>query len=163
MMIMPAFTSWPPYFFTPSRFDSESRPFREEAAPFLCAIALLLLFFLSRPAGQLYVRDLDRGVALTVARVAPVAGLAAVFVNLDLRAFTLADHLGEHAGLRELRPARARLALVIDDQERRELEGLVGPLHALYLDDIALGDLVLLSARADDCVHVSPNEGMPPG
>src|SRR5438552_5361580 len=36
--IIPAFTSWPEKIFTPSIFGFESRPFREEPSPFLCAI-----------------------------------------------------------------------------------------------------------------------------
>ena len=37
-MIIPVFTGCPAKIFTPSRFDSESRPLREEPRPFLCAI-----------------------------------------------------------------------------------------------------------------------------
>src|SRR6266545_3978108 len=37
-MIIPAFTSWPEKIFTPSIFGFESRPFRDEPSPFLCAI-----------------------------------------------------------------------------------------------------------------------------
>jgi hypothetical protein len=36
----PAFTGWPPYTFTPRRFDSESLPFFVEPAPFLCAASI---------------------------------------------------------------------------------------------------------------------------
>ena len=36
---MPAFTSWPAKILTPRRFAFESRPFREEPRPFLCAIS----------------------------------------------------------------------------------------------------------------------------
>ena len=38
-MISPAFTSWPPNRLTPSRCELESRPFRVEDAPFLCAMS----------------------------------------------------------------------------------------------------------------------------
>ena len=37
-MIIPVLTGWPAKILTPSRFDSESRPLREEPRPFLCAI-----------------------------------------------------------------------------------------------------------------------------
>src|SRR5512143_1910704 len=37
--ISPALTRWPPNLLTPSRWAVESRPLREELAPFLCAIA----------------------------------------------------------------------------------------------------------------------------
>ena len=36
--IIPAVTSWPAKSLTPSIFGFESRPFREEPRPFLCAI-----------------------------------------------------------------------------------------------------------------------------
>lgn len=36
----PAFTGWPPYTFTPLRFDSESLPFFVEPAPFLWAASI---------------------------------------------------------------------------------------------------------------------------
>src|SRR2546427_10238949 len=39
--IAPARTDWPPKTFTPSRCAWESRPLRDAAAPFLCAMALL--------------------------------------------------------------------------------------------------------------------------
>ena len=44
--IIPALISWPSKILTPSRFDSESRPFLEEPSPFLCAISSRLFFFL---------------------------------------------------------------------------------------------------------------------
>jgi len=39
-MMWPGLTTSPPYFFTPRRFEFESRPFRVEPCPFLCAIYL---------------------------------------------------------------------------------------------------------------------------
>jgi hypothetical protein len=36
--IVPAWTSWPPKRFTPSRCPCESRPFTDEPPPFLCAM-----------------------------------------------------------------------------------------------------------------------------
>src|SRR5919108_2311641 len=44
--IMPALTSWPSKILTPSRLDSESRPFFDEPRPFLCAIYSAFSFFL---------------------------------------------------------------------------------------------------------------------
>src|SRR5882762_2751996 len=37
-MMLPPTTRSPPNFFKPSRWDCESRPFRDEPTPFLCAI-----------------------------------------------------------------------------------------------------------------------------
>src|SRR5690606_29711555 len=47
MMMLPARTRSPPNFFTPRRFDSESRPLREEPPAFLCAMVLLLCVHLN--------------------------------------------------------------------------------------------------------------------
>src|SRR4051812_29172445 len=66
--ISPAFTTWPPYRFTPRYWAFESRPLRELDAPFLCAMAgsgpLL------RDAG-----DLNAGQLLTVTLALVVSGL----------------------------------------------------------------------------------------
>src|SRR5262245_4424391 len=49
--ISPALTSCPPNRFTPSRWALESRPFRLDEAPFLCAISVLLGLALGRLLG----------------------------------------------------------------------------------------------------------------
>src|SRR5919106_256440 len=75
-MISPALTAWPPNRFTPRRWELESRPFLVEAAPFLCAISVVLrvLRVLSR-SSELDVGDLDLGVLLAVTLALLVAGL----------------------------------------------------------------------------------------
>ena len=90
-----------------------------------------------------------------MAGVPAVTALVAVLVDLYLLALDLLDDLGRHESLGEIGLARADLALVVDDEERRELERLAVR-HLLDLYDVALGDFVLLSARADDCVHRYP-------
>src|SRR5918992_1412615 len=92
------------------------------------------VFFLRPSATQLYVRDLDGGVPLTVARMAPVAGLAAGLVDGDLGPLALSEHLADDQGLRQLRLRRACLPLVVDDQQRREFDRFVRALDALDLD-----------------------------
>src|SRR5262250_3174919 len=104
-MISPAPTSWPPKRLTPSRWALESRPFRLDEAPFLCAISVLLRCAglggagLGRAAlGRAGLAgadrgDLDLGVLLAVAKTAPVAGLVLVLDHVDLRAADRAEDL----------------------------------------------------------------------
>src|SRR3954454_8349197 len=61
-MISPAFTTWPPKRLTPSRWALESRPLREDEAPFLCAIPASAL----RDVRAADVGDHDVGQGLTV-------------------------------------------------------------------------------------------------
>src|ERR1700755_41334 len=66
-MISPALTTWPPYRFTPSRWEFESRPFLVDAAPFLCAISSVLWNRQDRRGRSGVDRgDLDLGVLLAV-------------------------------------------------------------------------------------------------
>src|SRR5690349_24470977 len=58
--IMPALTGCPAKIFTPSIFGFESRPFREEPSPFLCAIRGRLLLRGRLPGGRLARRLLRR-------------------------------------------------------------------------------------------------------
>src|SRR6185437_15367259 len=69
-MISPAPTSWPPKRFTPRRWELESRPFRLEDAPFLCAISALL------PRGGLRLAGAGLGGAGRAATGLAAAGLA---------------------------------------------------------------------------------------
>src|SRR3954453_16290455 len=74
-MIVPAVTPWPSKTLTPSIFGFESRPFRDEPSPFLCAIQVFLPRFERRErALPLRVRALvlERGLGL-LGR--PAAGL----------------------------------------------------------------------------------------
>ena len=75
-MIVPAVTSVPLETLTPSRWAVESRPLREEAAPFFFDMCSAL-----RDRG-----DLDRRVLLTVAPPLPVVRLRLVGEAVDLRA-----------------------------------------------------------------------------
>src|ERR1700744_2092601 len=71
-VISAAFTLWPPKRLTQSRWALESRPFRLDEAPFLCAMSALRLLRCV-DAG-----DPDLRVLLAVAQTAAVAGLVPV-------------------------------------------------------------------------------------
>src|SRR5919202_5239876 len=83
-MISPALTTWPPKRFTPRRCALESRPLREDEAPFLCAMAASAL----RDVG-----DADGRQRLTVTLPLVVAGLVLELVDADLRALAVLDDL----------------------------------------------------------------------
>src|SRR6185437_15724057 len=83
-MISPALTTWPPKRFTPSRWALESRPLREDEAPFLCAMSASALRD---------VADHDVGQRLTVPLPLVLAGLVLELVDADLRALAVADDL----------------------------------------------------------------------
>src|ERR1039458_4698258 len=91
-MISPAPTTWPPNRLTPSRWALESRPFRLEDAPFLCAISALLPRagpgLTAADAGDLHLR-----VLLPVTHPAAVAGLVLVVDHIDLGAAGSAEDL----------------------------------------------------------------------
>src|SRR5215218_3515828 len=157
--IVPAVTSWPPWRLTPSRLAAESRPLRLEDAPFLCAISafLFLLVLLlgllggagpGRPlaAAEVDVLDLEPGQGLAVAEGAALAGLVLVGEDADLGAPVVVDHAGRDLGLGQVGGGRGDVAVVVDDQQRLQLEAgtvVVAELH-----------LVLLPAGADDGVHL---------
>src|SRR3954451_16615577 len=144
--ISPAFTSWPPYRFTPRRWAFESRPLRELDAPFLCAIAVQLLLGLD-------VGYLDAGQLLPVTLPLVVAGLVLELVNADLRALGLPDDLADDRHLGQLGRV-GRDVVAVDDEQRGERElGSRLTVELLDLDDVADGDLVLLAAGLDDRVH----------
>src|SRR5579875_3146111 len=117
-MISPALTLWPPNRFTPSRWELESRPFRLEDAPFLCAMAGLLP---SLDAG-----DPHRGQLRAVTLALVVAGLVLELVQDDLRALGLRDDLGGHGGLGEGLTVGGHLAAVVDEEYGGQLHGLAG-------------------------------------
>src|SRR3954462_12214115 len=86
-MISPALTTWPPKRFTPSRWALESRPLRDDEAPFLCAMSSSAL------------RDVanhDAGQGLTVPLPLVVAGLVLELVDVDLRALAVLHDLAGH-------------------------------------------------------------------
>src|SRR5262245_58547561 len=75
-MILPAITDSPPKRFTPRRCALESRPFRLEPTPFLCAISVSLLL----PD----LADADFREALPVTLLAPIVLAALPLENDDL-------------------------------------------------------------------------------
>src|SRR6056297_243824 len=73
--MLPATTDWPPKSFTPSRLDSESRPFLLLPPAFLCAIVVYLLVRWRRAAAHV----ITRYSSLPVASFPAAAFFAAVF------------------------------------------------------------------------------------
>src|SRR5436190_13074730 len=82
-MMLPALMSSPPYDFTPRRFDSESRPFRELPPAFLCAIGC-------SPSAE-DALDLELGVILPMALMLLVVLAPAHLENRDLLATPVAN------------------------------------------------------------------------
>src|ERR671914_1136723 len=166
--IVPAVTSCPPWRLTPSRLAAESRPLRLEDAPFLCAISAflflrLLLGLLGLGAGpgrplagaEVDGLDLEPGQGLAVAEGAALAGLVLVGEDADLLAPVMVDHAGRDLGLGQLVGGRGHVAVVVDDQQRLQLEaGPVVAAELLDVDHVADLHLVLLSAGPDDGVHL---------
>src|SRR5918998_2250431 len=95
-MISPALTSWPPKRLTPRRWAFESRPFRVEDAPFLCAMS----------ASALDTGDADLGVVLAVPLALAVSGLVLVLEDVNLRSLGRAQHLGGHRDRAQVRGRR---------------------------------------------------------
>src|SRR6266567_5753427 len=89
-MISPALTTCPPNRLTPSRWAFESRPFRLDEAPFLCAMVLPLPR-LSKLARRRNTGDLDLGVRLAVTHAPLVPGLVPVVHDVDLGALDRAE------------------------------------------------------------------------
>src|SRR5829696_2961399 len=165
--IVPAVTSWPPWRLTPSRLAAESRPLRLEDAPFLCAISaflfllvLLLLLGLAARAGRALSAEVDRldlepGQGLAVAHGAFLAGLVLVGEDADLLAPVLVDHTGRDLDLGQVLGRGGHLAVVVDDQQRLQLEaGAVVAAELLDVDEVTDLHLVLLPAGPDDGVHL---------
>src|ERR671916_2509638 len=115
-MISPAFTTWPPKRLTPRRCAFESRPLREDEAPFLCAMSSSALRD---------VADHDVGEGLTVPLTLVVTGLVLELVDADLRALAVLDDLAGHghAGQR-LRVGGDGVA--VDQQEGRQGDRVTG-------------------------------------
>src|SRR3954453_8377737 len=143
-MISPALTTWPPKRFTPRRWAFESRPLRDDDAPFLCAMSSSALRD---------VADHDAGQGLTVPLPLVVAGLVLELVDVDLRALAVLDDLAGHG------PARERLRIggdgvAVDQQDGREGDGVAGlPAQAVDGERVTDTHLVLRSTGLDDCVH----------
>src|ERR1022692_1282787 len=156
-MISPALTSWPPKRFTPSRWALESRPFRLEEAPFLCAISDLLLCLLgpasSSGGGRAHAGDLHQRVLLPVALATPVASLVLVVDHADLGAGGRTHDLGCDLVVTELGPVTDHIAVIHDEQgrQRHGRAHLTGEL--VHHQDIVQRCLFLLAATANDRVH----------
>src|SRR3954447_20063747 len=113
-MISPAFTTWPPKRFTPRRCAFESRPLREDEAPFLCAMSASALRD---------VADHDVGEGLTVPLTLVVAGLVLETVDVDLRPLAVPDDLTGHGHLGQGRRI-AGDGVAVDQEQGREGDGV---------------------------------------
>src|SRR3954453_20115184 len=143
-MISPALTTWPPNRFTPRRWAFESRPLRDDDAPFLCAMSSSALRD---------VADHDAGQGLTVPLPLVVGGLVLELVDVYLPALAGPDDLAGHghAGQR-LRVGGDGVA--VDEQHGRERDGVTGlPGQAVDGERVTDTHLVLRSTGLDDCVH----------
>src|SRR5688500_356692 len=97
--------------------------------------------------------DLDARQRLTVPLPLVVAGLVLELVDPDLRTLgVLGDlaghrHAGKHGRI-------GHQVVTVDEEHRGEGQGVTGRTGELLdLDDVALGNLVLLAAGLDDRVH----------
>src|SRR5436190_3802467 len=88
-MMLPARTCSPPNFFTPRRFDSESRPLRDEPPAFLCAISVDS-YFLALAAGAFFAAALAGAASFVDALALGAASFfgAAAFSALGAAAFS---------------------------------------------------------------------------
>src|SRR3954468_11414170 len=143
-MISPALTTWPPKRFTPRRWALESRPLRDDDAPFLCAMSASALRD---------VADHDAGQGLTVPLPLVVTGLVLELVDVDLRALAVLDDLTRHGHLGQGRGI-AGDGVAVDQQDRREGDGVAGrTLEAVDRERVAHGHLVLAATGLHHCVH----------
>src|SRR3954463_3952154 len=143
-MISPALTTWPPKRFTPRRWALESRPLRDDDAPFLCAMSASALRD---------VADHDAGQGLTVPLPLVVAGLVLELVDVDLRALAVLDDLAGHGDLGQRRRVTGD-GVAVDQQDRREGDGVAGrTLEAVDRERVAHGHLVLAATGLHHCVH----------
>src|ERR671916_1289084 len=143
-MISPALTTWPPKRLTPRRCAFESRPLREDEAPFLCAMSASALRD---------VADHDAGQGLTVPLPLVVTGLVLELVDVDLRALAVADDLAGHGHTGQ----RLRVAgdgVAVHQEQGREGDGVARLTHeTVDREPVAHGHLVLPATGLHDCVH----------
>src|SRR3712207_5308925 len=143
-MISPALTIWPPKRFTPRRCAFESRPLRDDEAPFLCAMSASALRD---------VADHEAGQRLTVPLPLVVAGLVLELVDVDLRALAVPDDLTGH-GHRGQGGRVAGDGVAVDQQDGRERDRVtLRALQAVDRERVAHGHLVLAAAGLHHCVH----------
>src|SRR3954465_5752454 len=133
-MISPALTTWPPKRFTPRRWALESRPLRDDEAPFLCAMSASALRD---------VADHDAGQGLTVPLPLVVAGLVLELVEVDLRTLAVLDDLAGHGHLGQGGHVSGD-GVAVDQEDGREGHRVTGrTLQAVDRERIAHGHLVL--------------------
>src|SRR5215212_4008808 len=136
-MISPAFTTWPPKRFTPRRWAFESRPLRDDEAPFLCAMS---------GSALRDVADHDAGQGLTVPLPLVVTGLVLELVDVDLRALAVLEDLARHDDVRQ-RGGVAGDGLPVDQQDGREVDRVAGRTRQpVDRERVAHGHLVLAAA-----------------
>src|SRR5450631_531794 len=145
--IEPAFTSSPPYALRPRRFDSESRPLREDPPAFLCAIAVSL----TQSGDRVHT---DFRVVLAMALRLLIVLAAAHLEDLQLHAAPVGDDGGGdcrsgHQGIADLHGVAVR-----DHQDLIE-DNLSANVcrYLFYFDFFAGGNAVLLAAGFYDRVH----------
>src|SRR3954468_21340491 len=147
-MISPALTTWPPKRLTPRRWALESRPLRDDDAPFLCAMSSSALRDV-----RVDCPDDHAGQGLTVPLPLVVAGLVLELVDVDLRALAVLDDLAGHGHAGE----RLRIGgdgVAVDQQDGRKGDGVTGlPAQAVDGERVTDTHLVLRSTGLDDCVH----------
>src|SRR5690606_21599714 len=151
--MLPAVTRSRTKRFTPSRLDSESRPFFELPPAFLCAIAECPRCPRVRPARLSRVAarngsDLHFGVVLPMPLGPPIVGAALEFHDLDLLRAALAHDLALDLAAGHQRCADAHVLPLADEEDLVEVDD-IADLGAQALDAqlVALAHAVLLTAR----------------
>src|SRR4030095_15926480 len=112
-------------------------------------------FLASTPSGGDDLLDAHDRLELAMAVLAPRVLAAALLEHDHLLTLALREHRALDRGAGERRRADAGAARTADQQHVLELDAaaLVHAVELLDDDDVVLGDLVLLAAGADDCVH----------
>src|SRR5258708_14980769 len=153
-MISPAPPTCPRKRLTPSRWALESRPFRLDAAPFLCAISALPprrgASLLGSGRGRGDAGDPHLRVLLPVTQAPPVAGLVLVVDHVDLGAAGRSQDLGGDLVAADLRRVADDLAVIDQEHGRQRHAGadLTGEL--IYGQDIGHRCLLPPPAAAPD-------------
>src|ERR1700733_746119 len=102
----------------------------------------------ARDAGHL-----DAGQRLTVTLALVVSGLVLELVDPDLRTLGVLGDLAGHRHAGKL-GRLGHQVVTVDEENRGEGQSVAGRTDELLdLDDVALGNLVLLAAGLDDRVH----------
>src|SRR5690606_18866881 len=131
-IMLPGTTNSPPYFFTPRRFECESRPLRDDPPAFLCAISVTS-WSGRLPSGADDVGNPNFRQILAVAPLAPGVLATALLERDELRAAGLLHELRRDLGSRDGRRSDLRRPVASDHQYFRELH--LGPRLTLDLLD----------------------------